>query len=479
MGEAVKREDFSNVGNARIILAEFVKDHRYAVGLGWMQWNGVQWVLDPDGKEAEAKVKKLAPAAVDLLLQNDIADDIEKAGRRNFYALHQVANIKAVTQALTLFNEVRIPAGKFDSVLGVINCQNGVYDLDAQKFIPHKSGKTRDYLCRHVTGCEYDPKAECPQWNKFLEYSLSPEMESYVRQVIGLCLTGRIDTEKFWFVFGIPGTGKSRFLETLAQLFGDYGGHINASTLCANTKPAIPTEIADLHGKRFVHSTEVNVRMQLDEALLCDLAGNDTLTARQLYQPNFKFMPTHRLFLRGNSKPQIKDIDSGLWRRLKFIEFQKSLIDAPAELIPKVEEGEVLKELLLAELSGILNWAIDGYKIVQRIPRIIDPVEATAPTEEYKKQSDLIGLWAEENLVCDKEDRRMFTGKKELYDNYQAWGEEQGINYTLSKVQLLRTLKDRGFEDGREGHTGKRVVYGLRIKDESEKANDVYEERYR
>ena len=54
----------------------------------------------------------------------------------------------------------------------------------------------------------------------------------------------------------------------------------------------------------------------------------------------------------GNHKPVIRGDDDGIWRRLQLIPF--------TETIPEAERDPRLPDKLLAELPGILNWALQG-----------------------------------------------------------------------------------------------------------------------
>ena len=83
-----------------------------------------------------------------------------------------------------------------------------------------------------------------------------------------------------------------------------------------------------------------------------ELTGGDTLSARFLYGEHFQFRPEFKLCLACNNKPEIRGQDLGIWSRVRVIPFDV--------VIPPAEQDKKLPAKLRLELSGILNWALEG-----------------------------------------------------------------------------------------------------------------------
>ena len=66
----------------------------------------------------------------------------------------------------------------------------------------------------------------------------------------------------------------------------------------------------------------------------------------------WEFSATHNIWLAANHKPQVRGTDHGIWRRIKLIPF--------TVIIPDDQQDKELLNKLLAELPGILNWALAG-----------------------------------------------------------------------------------------------------------------------
>lgn len=65
-------------------------------------------------------------------------------------------------------------------------------------------------------------------------------------------------------------------------MLGEYGAKAPASLLVASKSKQHPTELASLHGKRFVASSETDDGCRLSEALVKDLTGGEPIKARRL-----------------------------------------------------------------------------------------------------------------------------------------------------------------------------------------------------
>ena len=124
------------------------------------------------------------------------------------------------------------------------------------------------------------------------------------------------------FVHGPGASGKSTFLDSLRAAMGDYAKVADFESFIQRREGAIRDDIAELAGRRFVVSIEVDEGKRLAEGLVKMLTGGDTLRARFLYQEAFEFLPQCKLWLAANHAPRIKDDDSAMWRRILRIQFE-------------------------------------------------------------------------------------------------------------------------------------------------------------
>ena len=165
---------------------------------------------------------------------------------------------------------------------------------------------------------------------------------------------------RLFFLYGPKGhNGKTTLVETIRELLGDcgeasfgYARKVDVSTFMkSKNQDDNQRKAAMLAGPRFVYSSEVDAEHRLNEQLVKDITGGDTLEGRYLYREPFTFKPTFKAWMYGNHKPEIRGTDDALWSRVKLVEFDVSFADRVDLTLP---------ERLRAELSGILNWAIQG-----------------------------------------------------------------------------------------------------------------------
>jgi hypothetical protein len=85
----------------------------------------------------------------------------------------------------------------------------------------------KEDLFNYVLPYCFDPKAECPQWHKFLDRVL-PEKESQqvLREFIDYCFMKDHRMEKMLLLYGGGLNGKSVTLEIIECLLGNYFGPI-------------------------------------------------------------------------------------------------------------------------------------------------------------------------------------------------------------------------------------------------------------
>jgi putative DNA primase/helicase len=327
--------------------------------------------------------------------------------------------------------------------------QNGVLELRTGKFRP---ADCADYITMRA-GIAFDQGAACPNWLAFLDKITRGDrsLSVYLQRVAGYTLTGSTREEVLFVPYGTGNNGKSTFRETLHDMLGDYAVAADAALLIERKAPGGATpEIARLKGRRLVAINETSENDQLNEARVKYITSQDKITARNLYQGFFDFDPSHKTFLTTNHKPIIRGTDKGIWRRIHLLPFTVTI--PPHEV-----EKDFRERRLIHELSGILNWALEGLKAYLR-EGLNPPSAVQAATDDYQRDMDVIGQWIEDRCVLDPQ-ATVPTGI--VYDDYVRWAQTQ-IGWTLNNLKFRRNLTDRGF-GAAKGTGGQRLVLGLRL----------------
>jgi putative DNA primase/helicase len=379
------------------------------------------------------------------------ASDIEdKTERTNLvkWALTSESkkNIEAMIALAKSERGIPIVPDELDKDTYLLNCTNGTIDLRTGKLKKHRQS---DLITRRIEVI-HNPIAICPTWQTFLKriFENDQELITYVQRCVGYTLTGSTDEQCMFFAYGTGKNGKSTFFETLIKLMSGYAMKAPTEMLMLKKHDGISNDVARIAGSRLVVASEVQEGKRLSESLLKDLTGGDTIPARFLYKETFEFEPTHKLWMYGNHKPEIRGTDPGIWRRIRVIPFSVHI--PPEEVDPK------LKQKLLQELPGILLWAIDGCIDHQKYG-LVTPQAVTKATQQYRTEMDILAAFIDDCCTTMPK-ARVKAG--DLYKVYVNWCDENGEN-AISQRRLGQKLDERGFIRQRTGIDGAWYRLGL------------------
>lgn len=429
----------TDVGNS----ARFAAMHGHAVRhvkqwSQWLCWNSKRWVRDETGE-----VVRLARETVDNLYREAAAEPDEM--RRKVLGQHAVrsdsaAKIAAMLSLAESEPAVAIRPDDLDRHGWLLNCANGTLDLKTGLLRPHQ----RDDLITKLAPVAYDPEATCPTFDAYLRQIMggNADLFSYLQRLVGYCLTADVAEQGFDLFYGTGANGKSTLLTIILAMLGDYGKQAAPGLLMRKYGDVHPTEVADLHGARFVSVIEVEEGKHLAEVLTKQLTGGDRLKARLMRQDFFEFEPTFKIIMAVNHLPRVTGTDEAIWRRIRTTPFSVT--------IPKARQDKRLPEKLKPELPGILAWAVCG--CLEWHQRGLDPPrEVQAATAQYRTESDLIGGFLDE---CTRATGQGHVLAKDLYIAYCRWCEDNGER-ARSQRQFGAALSERGFarQRVRQGHS--------------------------
>lgn len=328
----------------------------------------------------------------------------------------------------------------------LVRVKNGVIELKTQRYRENR----RQDLITSVCPVEYDPKAASPAWERFIvEITCGDaELAAFLKRLVGYMLTGRTDEQLLFFFYGHGSNGKSTFIQIIQALMGTYATQINSDVLMANRSVGGPNaSLAKLPGKRLVVANELPEGGRFDDMLIKSMTGGDTLVARQVYgKHEIEFTAQFSLVIIGNHKPVIHDMSHGMWRRMCLIPFAAQFSAEQAD--------PTLPARLLAELPGILNWALAGVAEWQEhgLKRSL-PAAIVKANEEYREESDLLGEFLSGCILQPD----AYTPATELYQAFQTFACE-GNEWRMTQRVFNKKMAERGFtrlrRDSKAGFRG-------------------------
>jgi putative DNA primase/helicase len=444
----------SHVSNGQRIVQHFGDRLLYVVGIGWHVWKD-RWT--PDDLGAKRIVQGLGKVIANeaAALGSWVADapdyvsrdDREAIQKKRWKWAGQSEQEGHLESSLRLASTMlSCAAGDMDADPMLLGLPGGVLDLNTCTMRPYERA---DRISR-AAGCNFDPDATAPTWERFIADVTGGDVElaAYLQRLAGYMLSGHRREHVLPVLFGAGANGKSTWVSTLQAMLGDYASAAPAGLLIQSSNGQHASATAALFGRRLVVVSETGEFGKLQEEQTKALTGGDRITARRLYQEPFEFTPTHLLVVMTNHKPRIAGTDEGIWRRLRLIPF--------TIVIPPERRDQTLPDKLLAELPGVLAWAVRGFQAYRRDGLGL-PAAVSAATAEYRDASDQIGAWIAD--CCDV-DAKATSSATELYASYSAWC-TTGNERPRSQRDVGMRLRERGFERER-GAAGMRW-HGLKV----------------
>ena len=188
----------------------------------WYGFDDSRWKRCEAG-EAMRAAKTIANDSLEKAFQEYQKDPTESAKRNFTHATGVHRNDKRIEAILKMASsEPRMSIANpsvFDANPMLLNTRNGVVDLSNGTLIDaHPS-----LLCSRMVNASYDRAADCPLWLDFLNKIFDDvDVISYVKKMIGYSLTGLVNEEKLFFMYGQGANGKSVFTNIVVDIFGDY-----------------------------------------------------------------------------------------------------------------------------------------------------------------------------------------------------------------------------------------------------------------
>lgn len=398
----------------------------------WYVYDGAVWQPDENALAVAELAKYLADKLYTFALQ------IKDEDTRNRYIkrvqkLQMRKNRKTMVEDAKSVYPIRMSA--FDANVYLLNLENGTLDLRTMEFHEHDP---KDFVTK-ISHINYDPEATCPRWNQFIDEVMvgRKNVARYLQKAIGYSLSGDTSLECLFIMFG-PTTrnGKTTTIETILRVMGEYGRSAKPDMLATNyfrgQSNGSSDDVARLAGARFVGISEMEQKLTINASLTKQLTGNGSITARFLYEGYFEFHMQAKIFIDTNHLPNVTDrtlFESG---RLKIIPFTRHFEDH--------EQDKTLKTTLMKpeNLSGILNWCIEGYRLY-KAEGLDEPEEVKAATEEYRVDSDRTAQFMKQ---CLRKEKGSEIKASAIYSHYKNWCSDNGYKYESSQNFYKRLSLD-------------------------------------
>ena len=309
----------------------------------------------------------------------------------------------------------------------VINLKNGRLDWKAGELKPHDPAIFEVSQIPVV----YDPKAECPVFNKYLETTLEPDVHPLIEEMLGYFLIPDTKTmRKAFMVYGSGANGKSVLLDVIENLLGIN----NVSGVPLQSLEEDKFKTAQLLGKLANIFADLDSRALKGSSFFKTLTSGDLLEVERKYGQPFKFRNYARLIFSANEIPMSNDRTFAFYSRWVLIPFEKTFKEgenADVTLPKKLAKPE--------ELSGILNRGLVGLKRLfsSSSPKFTIPESVEQALHDYQVKNDVVASFIED---CVEKNPSGAVEKQYLYRTFKLWCRQSG-NTILSEKKFIDGIK--------------------------------------
>ncbi|OFQ11044.1 DNA primase [Staphylococcus sp. HMSC072E01] len=420
---------YDDTGNADRFIDRYghLYKHSYITNKFYI-YDGQKWKVDDRGA-----IRKLIDEMIESIKNEKVlhSEDVtEEEAREAFQKYYK--KTRGTQSKKNIMNELMhrktVTPDEFDKDDMLLNVANGYIDLTSRELYKHDINR----MFSQIANTDYSEKMQPAVWLDFLNdiFAGDKAVIRYIQKALGYSLTGSTREQVMFILFGKGRNGKSIFVETIAEILGDYSNNMQAKSLMVKKNDNVNTDIARLSKARFVTSSEPNEGFRFDEGLIKQITGGDKVTARFLYAEEFEYTPKFKIWVSTNHKPIIRGTDDGIWRRLVLIPFDVQ--------IPEEKVDKDLKYKLLREAPAILNWMAEGAYMWMREGLEL-PEKLRASSKAYRTEMDVIEQFIEDE--CKRVDDGRVKAN-ELYSVYKNWANENNA-YKMSNKDFGQKMKEK------------------------------------
>lgn len=384
------------------LLKWFTKKHPFiSVKESIYTFNGTHWV-DFDHTEVKAFAEKW------------FKPDPSEAIRNEFLAKVKVANLRS-------------PDWFDTSIDGFFNFKNGVLDSKKRELIAH----SREFGFRSVLPFDYDPAAECPRFEEFLDQVTCKEKElkNVLVEFMGYCLSGMRASSfsKALVLYGDGANGKSVFLDVLRHLVGrDYYSVINVEELSNVEKRQ------GLDGKLFNVVEEMSPQALNKTSDLKAIIAGGEIQVRKLYSQAYTIENRAKLIMACNKLPTTTDLSKGLYRRLLIAPFRATF--------EREKEDRHIRGKLAVELPGIFNLALGGLDRLIAQNQFTDSRLIEKTLQDFKEEMDNVVYWNKNYVELDAQEADQVSSDQ-AYKMYCSQMMADNLK-PVQKITFFHRIKD-------------------------------------
>lgn len=256
---------------------------------------------------------------------------------------------------------------------------------------------------------------DCPMWKQFLHELWPNDQQSIelLQDWFGYCLTPDTRQQKILMLIGPKRSGKGTIARVLTGVVGN-------GNVCGPTLASLQTNfgLSPLLGKSLAIISDARLSGRSDQAVITErllsISGEDSPTVDRKYLEPVTTKLLTRFMIVSNELPKLQDASGALTGRMLVLKLTESFYG---------REDQRLTEALSNEKSGILHWAIAGWKRLRERGYFKQPESGACLREQLDELSSPISAFVKDR--CELGPGHQIECK-ELYRVWCEWCAESG-----------------------------------------------------
>jgi len=337
--------------------------------------------------------------------------------------------------------------------------KNGILNLNTMTLDPH----TPEIIFFNRLPVEYNAEKGCPKIKKFLAEVVPQESQDLLQELVGYCLLKDYPYQCSFMLVGTGANGKSTFINLIKNLLGPE----NCSSIPLQQLETNRFAASSLFGKLANLFADLQAKALKDTSFFKMLTGGDFMPAEKKFKDQFFFQNYAKLIFSCNQIPKTPDDTDAFFRRWKIVMF-------PHQFLGGAANKNLIKELATPdELSGFLNFAIEGLKELLEKGDFSSPMTIEEIREQYIRKSDSVAAFQMDMIEIAPEE---YVGKTDLYTKYCEYCRKMVYPIVPNNTFHNSLQKLIRIEDYKRNEGGVRIPCwrGIRLKEEEgDKVNTV------
>jgi P4 family phage/plasmid primase-like protien len=423
------------VANAPLHLARAFRDARRPHLL-----HHQQEFLDWDGAAYVAAADDTVRAEAWRFLETCRVETTDKDGKKHVNPLAVIPERVSATvdalKAVTHLPPSRVEPPRWldgragPDPLDLLPTRSGLLHLPTGDLLP----ATPQFFSRNALDFAHDPAAPAPVlWMKFLKDVWPDDDEAdcitALQEFMGYLLTPDTRLQKALMFDGPKRSGKGTIGRVMRRLVGEA----NTTAPSMNSLGGGQFGLEPLLAKQLAVISDMRLSNKTDEAALAEnllrITGEDPVSVNRKNRLALEVTLGVRFVVMTNEVPKFADRSGALVGRFIVLPMRQSFFG---------REDPGLTDKLMAELPGILNWTVEGWRRVRAAGRIKQPEGGVEVAEQMVNLSSPHPRFIEKCCVLHKDH---LVEKDKLFRAFRAWFQNDvGQPYRLPESVFSRDL---------------------------------------